>query len=163
MRGHRSTGRGARFGLFLLSISALMPAALFGQDAPPAQQAQTELVFEREVFRYPSFERRNPFRPLVASDQGPRFEQLRLMGIIHASDPSESVATLGTSTVTVSPDGATVTVQPGEAWYLKVGQSIGNIRVVEIHEQRVVVEVEEFGLTERHTMQLQTRRLGGTP
>ena len=30
-------------------------------------------------------------------------------------------------------------------------------------KSKVIVEVEEFGLTERRTMQLQTRRLGGTP
>ena len=29
--------------------------------------------------------------------------------------------------------------------------------------KKVVVEVEEFGLTEQKIMQLQTRRLGGTP
>jgi hypothetical protein len=122
------------------------------------------LVFEREVFTYPTFQRRNPFLALTADNQGgPRFEQLRLMGIIFSEIPSESVAIIGTSTVNMSEDGATVTVLDGLSWYLKVGQSIGNLRIVEVRRDQVVVEVEEFGLTEQKIMQLQTRRMGGTP
>jgi hypothetical protein len=152
-------------GLLLLSGMLVLPLAATAQEPPPGPpQPQTELVFEREVFAYPAFQRRNPFRALVAADQGgPRFEQLRLMGIIHSDDPAFSVAIVGTSTVTISEDAATVQVQKGDAWYLKVGQSIGNIRIVEIRREQVVVEVEEFGLTEQKIMQLQTRRLGGTP
>lgn len=151
----------------VLSLGLVLgPAVASAQEPPPAgpPPPQTELVFERELFTYPAFQRRNPFRPLVASDQGgPRFEQLRLMGIIFSDDPAASVAIVGTSTVTISQDAATVQVQDGDAWYLKVGQSIGNIRVVEIRREQVVMEVEEFGLTEQKIMQLQTRRLGGTP
>ena len=158
-------------GLVLATALGAMPAVGAAQEPPPAgpPAPQTELVFEREVFAYPAFQRRNPFRALVAGDQGgPRFEQLRLMGIIYSPEPAGSVAILGTSTVNISGGTAqqpqqTVTVQGGEAWYLKVGQSIGNIRVVEIRREQVVVEVEEFGLTEQKIMQLQTRRLGGTP
>lgn len=157
----------SREGLFVVGLSLLLPALAAAQD-PPAQQGpppQTELVFEREVFVYPVQGRRNPFRPLVAADAGgPRFEQLRLMGILYSDVPGASVAVLGTSTVTVDADGSNVTVsEDGRSWYLKVGQSIGNVRVVEIRPAQVVVEVEEFGLTEQRIMQLETRRLGGTP
>ena len=68
-----------------------------------------------------------------------------------------------TSTVSVSETGQDVSVSEGRSWYLKVGQSIGNVRVIEIRREQVVVEVEEFGLTEQKIMQLETRRLGGTP
>lgn len=155
--------------LALLTGAFALPAAALAQEAaapPPTEQQQppTELVFEREVFTYPTFRRRNPFLPLSGGTQGgPRFEQLRLVGIIYSEDPSSSVAVVGTSTVEYSEDASTVTVQPGQSWYLKVGQSVGNIRIVEIHREQVVVEVEEFGLTEQKIMQLQTRRLGGTP
>ena len=148
-------------------VTLIVPAFVAGQEEPPPRppQTATELVFEREVFSYPAFQRRNPFEALDAADQGgPRFEQLRLMGIIFSEDPGASVAILGTSTVSVTEDGSSVTVSPdGEAWYLKVGQSIGNVRIVEVRREQVVVEVEEFGLTEQRIMQLQTRRLGGTP
>ena len=160
--------RHAKLLLALLAGGIALPAAALAQETPPAtppaQQAATELVFEREVFTYPTFQRRNPFAPLSGGNQGgPRFEQLRLVGIIYSGDPSSSVAVVGTSTVEYSEDASTVTVQPGPSWYLKVGQSVGNIRIVEIHRDQVVVEVEEFGLTEQKIMQLQTRRLGGTP
>lgn len=153
--------------LGLLAGALLLPLAAAAQEppaSPPTQQQPTELVFEREVFSYPNLQRRNPFHPLTGADEGgPRFEELRVVGILYSDDPSGSVAVLGTSTVELSEDGATVTVQPGPSWYLKVGQSVGNIRVVEIHREQVVVEVAQFGLTEQKIMQLQTRRLGGTP
>ncbi len=150
--------------LALLAGGIALPAAALAQEPPATQPPATELVFEREVFIYPTFQRRNPFRPLSGGTQGgPRFEQLRLVGVIYSDEPSASVAVIGTSTVEYSEDASTVTVQPGQSWYLKVGQSVGNIRVVEIHREQVVVEVEEFGLTEQKIMQLQTRRLGGTP
>lgn len=158
------------FVLVLLAVAAVMPASALAQEPPDTASAQppgqqpTELVFEREVFTYPSLQRRNPFRPLTGGSQGgPCFEALRVVGIIYSDNPSESVAVLGTSTVEMSEDAATVTVQPGQSWHLKVGQSVGNIRVVEIHREQVVVEVEQFGLTEQKIMQLQIRRLGGTP
>lgn len=153
------------FGALLLTGWTVAPAPASAQAAQDSTAAASpaDLVFEREVFEYPSFQRRNPFLPLAASGEGgPRIEQVRLMGIIYSDDPGESVAILGNSLVTISEDGTSVTVsEGGEAWYLKEGQSIGNIRVVEIHQEQVVVEVEEFGLTEQRIMQLQTRLIGG--
>ena len=77
-------------------------------------------------------------------------------------DPSESVAVLSSGEVTVSEDGTGVTVGEGQTWNAKVGQTVGNTRILEIHPDQVVVEVEEFGIAEQKIMQLQTRRLGGT-
>lgn len=155
--------------LAMLAGALLLPASARAQQTSDTAAAKkpaqaTELVFEREVFSYPSVQRRNPFRSLAGGNQGgPRYEQLRVVGIIYSDDPSESVAVLGTSAVEYSDDASTVTVQPGQSWYLKVGQSVGNIRIVEIRREQVVVDVEEFGITEQKIMQLQTRRLGGTP
>lgn len=141
-----------------------LPAMVTAQNAPPTPpQPQTELVFEREVFVYPEFERRNPFRQLGVGDAGAvRYEQLRLAGTIVSDDPSESVAILSTAQIQVSEDGATVTTEDGQAWYAKVGQTVGNVKILEIHPSHIVVEVEEFGIAEQKIMQLQTRRLGGT-
>lgn len=159
--------RAASGAVAALAALALAPATVQAQDppAPPGQPAPTELVFEREVFQYPTFQRRNPFEALAGAEEGgPRFEQLRLMGVIYSDDPGASVAVVGTSQVNISEDGTQVSITPGgDAWYLKVGQSIGNTRIVEIRRDQVVVEVEEFGLTEQRIMQLQTRRQGGTP
>ena len=147
-----------------VGVTMLPLAAATQESPPPPPPRQAELVAEREVFQYPTVQRRNPFKSLGAGSEGaPRFDQLRLMGIIFSEDRSSSVAVVGTSEVSVSEDGSQVTVDEGFAWYLKVGQRVGNIRIVDIREEQVIVEVEEFGLTERRTMQLQTRRLGGTP
>jgi len=152
----------------LIAGALLIPTVSLAQQtdttAAKPPQAATELVFEREVFTYPTLQRRNPFRALVGGNQGgPRYEQLRVVGIIYSDDPSLSVATLGTSTVEYGENAASVTVQPGVSWFLKVGQSIGNIRIVEIRRDQVVVDIEQFGITEQKIMHLKTRRPGGTP
>ena len=135
-----------------------------GSNPPGPPQAQPELVFEREAFIYPQYQRRNPFRPLLTTEAGgPRWDQLRLVGIIFSNELQGSVAILGTSAVNVSEDGGTITLEPGRSWYLKVGERLGNITVVGIQERQVIVEFEEFGLIERRSLQLQTLRFGGGP
>jgi len=141
------------------SAEAQNPQAVGQQTPPPAEE--TELVFEREVFQYPSFLRSNPFVPLDAGNTGPRFEQLNLIGVMHSDDSSASVAVLSTGGVSVAEDG-TISPVDGDAFYLKVGQRIGNVTIVEIHPERVVVDVEEFGLMDRRTLVFQSRREGGT-
>jgi len=140
----------------------VLPNVVHAQEPSPAPQPEPELVFEREVFEYPSFPRSNPFLAQSANPQGgPRFERLTLTGIIWDPDPTFSVAVLSTGALSVAPDG-TVTMAPGEAYNAKVGQRIGNTTIREIQRDRVVVDVEEFGLTDRRTMFIASRRQGGT-
>lgn len=118
---------------------------------PPGPQGadSTELVFEREVFSYPSFDRRNPFRPLVgAGDGGPRFEELRLLGILQSANPELSVALLGAG--------------GDETFRVRQGQTLGNSRIVEIRRSSVIVDVTEFGLTEQRVLELQRPNSGGS-
>jgi hypothetical protein len=149
-----------------LGVAAViaLPCHADGQtpDAPPVPPDDTELVFEREVFQYPSFTRRNPFRPLVGAEGGgPRFEQLSLIGIMYSPDPSGSVAVVSTGGVTVAEDG-TMSAIAGSAYNLKVGDRIGNTTIVQIRRDAVVVDVEVFDAVERHTMNFVSRRQGGT-
>lgn len=155
----------------LLGLLLAAPLALAAQQKkgakgrkPPGSQKPAALVYEREVFTYPTQGRRNPFHPLVGeAETGPRFSQLRLEGIIYDDQhASQSVAILGTSTVTESADSTTASVSKGEAWYLKAGQTVGNVRIIQVDRDRVVVDVEEFGLTTRKIMQIQTGPGGGT-
>ena len=141
----------------LLLAGLLMAGPLAAQEppAPPAgpPPAPAELVFEREVFAYPSFDRRSPFRSLVGDTaSGPRFEQVRLRGVIWSTDPARSVA-LFSGAPTGTGENARV-----ETRRLRRGESWGNIRVVEIQQDRVVVDVNEFGLTERRVLELTRRR-----
>jgi hypothetical protein len=152
----------SRWSLAALCALAL-PVAGAGQQAQePPRQETTNLVFEREVFSYPSFERRNPFQTLLASRAGgPRFEQMRLDGIIYSEDPGRSMALMSAGRMGApSPDAPGRTV--GQSTRLRTGERWGNVRVIEIRRTQIVVEVEEFGMRERRTMDLPTRGQGGS-
>lgn len=150
---------------FVMAAAAvfLVAADVAAQDGqPPRGQQDAELVFEREVFNYPSFTRRNPFRPLSGPGGELRYEDLSLIGIMYSPDGVNSVAVLSTGGVTVNDDGTTSPVD-GDAFYLKVGERIGNATIVEIRRDAVIVDVQEFDAIERRTMNFVSRRQGGTP
>jgi hypothetical protein len=126
------------------------------QNAPPVTQADSvQLVFEREVFRYPSFARRNPFAPITAESAGPRFEDMELRMVILFEGGPGSIATLSAR----GGDGTTYRVREGDR--------LGNMRVVSIRLREIVVDVEEFGGRERRVLELRreepTARLGDVP
>lgn len=150
-------------GLVLLAF-ALVPAGVAAQEQspPPAQdQDTTDLVFQREVFTYPQFERRNPFEPLVgAGDGGPRFEELALLGIILSPQPPLSVALVATGVQFT--EGGGVTGQNIETYRIREGETLGNSRILEIQRDRVIVEVTEFGLTEQRVLELRRPAEGGS-
>lgn len=157
MNGMPTTG--AAVGIILAAAMALgvnPTAAQEGeqQEGQAGQTAQqTELVFEREVFEYPSFERRNPFRPLLADEAGPQFENMRLQGIIYT--PDEQARSLVILAAGSGQDGGTTRrLREGESW--------GNVRVLEIRSREVLVEVDEFGQTEQIVMRLPTPGRGGS-
>jgi hypothetical protein len=147
----------------VVGLLAVMRAPLAAQGTPAdsaaggAPAAPTEMVFDREVFEYPSFDRRSPFRSLVGdTDSGPRFEQVRLRGIIWSADPARSVALFSGAPAQGAGAGA-----PLGTRRLRRGEEWGNMRVVEIQQDRVVVDVNEFGLTERRVLELTRRRAEG--
>ncbi len=164
---------GIRFvyrGLFILALGWLVPGELAGQE--PAQDAAARdsltLAFEREVFSYPQYSRRNPFRSLLGGDEGPRFEALVLVGILYSPFAGESIAILGEGTRRLLPSvpgladtyellltGATYRVREGEI----VGN--GNVTVRTIGLDQVTVDVSDFGLLETEIMALP--RAGGDP
>ncbi len=149
----------AALGLAVLTVPGALEAQQPGQ---PATAAETELVFEREVFQYPEFTRRSPFVPLDTESTGPRFDQLSLIGVMYSpDDPASSVAVVSTGGVTFAEDG-TMSPVAGDAFYLKVGQRLGNVIVVQILREQVIVDVEEFGLTDRRTLEIIQTREGGT-
>lgn len=148
--------------LALTGTTVVVAQPASAQDQAPPPPTDVELVYEREVFSYPSFTRRNPFLALEGTAGGPRYEQLTLIGIMYSSDPASSVAVISTGTVTVAEDGTTSGVE-GDAYYLRVGQTIGNTTIVEIRRDAVIVDVEVFDAVERNTMNFVSSREGGTP
>jgi len=150
--------------LFVLATLLVLGTPLTAQDTPPtSQQNQTQLlvdsvdlVFEREIFVYPSYERRNPFTSLMeGSRTGPRFEELQLIGVVLSTNPENSIAVFGPSTR------AGVQGTGGMSYRVRRGDTLGNIRILEIQQTRVVVAVEEFGLTEQRIMELRRPGQGG--
>lgn len=151
-------------GGLVVTAAAMAPAGVAAQDrppTPPAQQDSLELRAEREIFSYPSFERRNPFKPLTTADGGPRFELMRLEGVIFSTEPGRSVALVTAGGGSRMTDSGMQTVR-GESARLRVGERWGNVRVVEIRRDRIIVDVTEFGLAERREMRLPTRSQGGS-
>jgi hypothetical protein len=152
-----------RRGLLLSLALILLPAGLGAQETqqvPPPPPDSTELVFQREVFAYPVYERRNPFQPLVGTEGGgPRYEDLVLRGIVYSPDPSRSVALFGVRTGMAAGGEGEATAQ---SYRVRRGDVLGNVQILEIQQTRVVVEVTEFGLTERQVMELQRLGQGGS-
>ena len=102
------------------------------------------MAFEREVFTYPQFSRRNPFKTLVSAEGGgPRFENLLLLGILYSPFAGESIAVFGEGTRTTNPAGAagrgTVTVElTGGTYRVREGTTLGNLSMNDIRFPRPV-------------------------
>lgn len=87
--------------------------------------------------------RRDPFDPLTletSPETGPRFEALRLTGIFLGS-PGNSLVVLEDPT--------------RRGHFLRVGERIGEARLVQIQPQSAVFEVEEYGTVRREVLRLE--------
>ena len=148
--------------LLLIAVGAVVPLVAGAQEPPPPPPPlppdTADLVFDREVFFYPQYERRNPFvRLLSGAEGGPRFEEIRLIAVVFSPDPSRSVATFGPRA-----QGEVEQQAARRTYRVRRGEQLGNVRILEIQPTRVVVEVEEFGLTEQRIMELQRPGQGGS-
>ena len=112
---------------------------------------RVQLVLEREVFSYPSFERRNPFRALTGDDLGPRFEDMVLMGVVLSPRPENSIAVLG-----ARPPGSANDQAATRLFRVRSGETVGNVRVIEIRQREVVFAVEDFGIVETRMLSMPT-------
>jgi hypothetical protein len=129
------------------SILTAVAALLFGaptahaQATAPPQAPKVELEYEREVFRYPVAGRRDPFSALSRrGDMGPRFDDLKLHGIIFSGGVGRSVAVVA--------DG------DGRRHRLRRGDVIGDAQVLDIGPTRVVFSVESFGVQRQEVLEL---------
>jgi hypothetical protein len=145
-----------------------MPSGVEAQEdtlpptRPPRRVNAENLVSEREVFFYPTYERRNPFAPLLMGDEaGPRFEEIELRMIIFSQDPARSVALFGAKGGVEGLQGTAAREAVAQNYRVRRGTRLGNIRILEIQRTRVVVEVEEFGLREQRIMELRRPGEGG--
>jgi hypothetical protein len=111
----------------------------------------TTVTFNREVFRYDPAGRRDPFVSLVKSSEiRPTLSDLRLTTI--AFDP------LGHNSVAILRDLGTK-----EQYRVKVGSTLGRMRVVRIEPKVVTFALEEFGFSRQESLAIGDTTIKRTP
>lgn len=109
------------------------------------------VTFNREVFHYDAAGRRDPFLSLVKSSEiRPTLTDLRLTTI--AFDP------LGRNSVAVLRDLGTK-----EQYRVKVGTTLGRMRVVRIEPKVVTFALEEFGFSRQESLAIGDTTIKRTP
>lgn len=97
--------------------------------------------FQRETFRYERSGRRDPFVSLMNSgDLRPLITELRLTSVAYSAQ-GNSVAILrdlGTK----------------EQYRVRVGESLGRMRVTKISQRSITFTIEEFGFSRQETLSL---------
>ena len=113
-----------------LAASASVPAA----DTAP------KVLITREVFQYEGDSRRDPFVSLLTTkDLRPMLVDLKLVAV--AFDPR------GQNSVAVLRD-----VTSKDQYKVRVGQTIGRMRVAAIQEKAVIFTIEEFGYSRQEIL-----------
>lgn len=135
--------------LLVLSLLLLAPATARAQSAPaPAGQEHT---IYREVFEYNAAGRRDPFASLLGtSDLRPLLIDLRVAAIAYDPNGRNSVAVLRDLT-------------SKEQYRVKVGQTLGRMRVAAIQPRSVTFTIQEFGLSRQETLSMNDTTRVSTP
>jgi len=108
--------------------------------AKPAADTAPKALINREVFAYEGSGRREPFVSLLTtSDLKPLLADLKLTGV--AYDPR------GQNSVAVLRD-----VTSKEQYKVRVGQTIGRMRVAAIQPKAVIFTIEEFGYSRQELL-----------
>jgi hypothetical protein len=111
----------------------------------PATAADTapRVLINREVFQYDGDGRRDPFVSLLTtSDLRPLLADLRLVAVAYDPRGQNSVAVLRDPTSKTQ-------------YRVKVGQTIGRMRVAAIQEKAVIFTIEEFGYSRQELLPMQ--------
>jgi len=110
--------------------------------AAPADTAPRVLI-NREVFQYDGDGRRDPFVSLLTtSDLRPLLADLKLVAVAYDPRGQNSVAVLRDATSKTQ-------------YKVKVGQTIGRMRVAAIQEKAVIFTIEEFGYSRQELLPIQ--------
>lgn len=136
VRGGWVRRRAGTLGATIALSLAAVPVA-----AQQSTATRASMVYEREVFEYPSVGRRDPFLPLNAGEQiGPRFEDLMVSGVLH----NPSVGSVATLTDRNS----------GRRYRVREGDVLGEIRVAAIRTDEVDFVITSFGISRRETLRV---------
>lgn len=141
----------ARAVVRLVLVLLALPSLLGAQEAP--ELAAPPPLTSYDMARYQAAERRDPFVPLIGvatPASGPRFEQLRLTGVFLGAPGSSLV---------VLEDPAS------RGHFLRVGDEVGNARLLDILPDGAVFEVRDYGSVRREILHLDrdARRVASPP
>ena len=101
-------------------------------------------AFERETYLYDRGGRRDPFVSLMStSDLRPLISDLKLVAVAYDATGRNSVAVLHD-----------LSTKDKEQYRIRVGQSLGRMRVASISPKAVVFTIEEFGYSRQETLGL---------
>jgi hypothetical protein len=110
--------------------------------ARKSAEAPATATFNREVFSYDGAGRRDPFLSLLSTGElRPAFNDLKLVAV--AYDPT------GRKSVAVMRD-----VSSKDQYRVKVGQTLGRMRVAQIHPKSVTFTIDEFGYSRQDVLTL---------
>lgn len=108
--------------------------------APAPTDTAQRVLINRELFQYDADGRRDPFVSLLTtSDLRPLLQDLKLVAV--AFDPN------GRTSVAVMRD-----ITSKEQYRVRVGQTLGRMRVAAIQEKAVVFTIEEFGFSRQELL-----------
>ena len=126
-----------------LSLAAFAGARpLAAQSSHVAHDTTATITFNREVFQYTAAGHRDPFFSLLnSSDLRPTLADLRLTTVMYDPAGGNSVAVLRN-------------VGTKEQYRVKVGSTLGRMRVVRIDPKVVTFALEEFGFSRQETISL---------
>lgn len=133
----------------LVALSLGLAGTASGQQEPDVVVAPEASPPAMGTASYDAAGRRDPFVPLtteLGETEGPRFDSLTLTGVF--------LGTPGNSLVVLEDPAR-------RGHFLRVGQSIGNARLIEIRPQSAVFQITEYGTTRRKVLELE--RTGEQP
>lgn len=109
--------------------------------AKPAVDTAPKALINREVFAYEGSGRRDPFVSLLTtSDLKPLLQDLKLVGVAYDPRGQNSVAVLRDVT------------SKYDQYRVRVGQTIGRMRVAAIQPKAVIFTIEEFGYSRQELL-----------
>jgi hypothetical protein len=107
------------------------------------QRTPVEASFRRETFAYDRGGRRDPFVSLMTSGEiRPLINDIRLVGVVAGVGGHNSVAMLRD-------------LVTDEQYRVKVGQTLGRMRVSRIEPKKIVFMLEEFGFSRQAELSLE--------
>lgn len=112
------------------------------RSAAASPGAPREVVIDRETFRYERNGRREPYASLMSSAEvRPLLSDLRLTGVAFDPDGGNSVAIMRD-------------LYSKAQYRVRVGQQLGRLRVVAIHQRSVQFTMDEFGYSRTESLPL---------